>query len=130
MRGLYEHSGHNRRSNSGELVAKIQNPPNVADAFRGAISEGSTILPERRRQSSIEMLIQKSAVADRARRAAPRFPGADCPADENNLTNANCVPAALLSKHRRAQTAYDKIGGASRTATEHWYTAPNEGKST
>src|SRR5882762_3444122 len=111
MRCLYDIAGHNRRGNSGELVAKIKNSPEGADTFSRSNQRGNRPSYRRGGGQSSDRNADPEKRGGRTVRAgsAENSQAADRPADENNLTNTNRVPAALYQRIDEPP-AYDKIG--------------------
>src|SRR5580704_6916011 len=111
MSGLDDVAGGNRRGNRGELVAKIDDSTESADALtgsnqrrnrpsdrgcRGQTSDGNAD-PEKRGDRTVSAGSAENSQAKAG------------PTDENDLTNANGIPAAL---HQRVDKppANDQVG--------------------
>src|SRR5882762_6430693 len=106
MRCLHDVACHNRRSNSGELIAKIQNSPQGADAFSWSNQRGDR--PSYRRsggQSADRHTYPEKGGGGTVRvRRAENSQAESRSTDEHDLTNTDRVPTALYQCiHERSE---------------------------
>ena len=97
MRRLHDVACHNRRSNSGELIAKIQNSPQCADAFSWSNQRGDR--PSYRRSSGQSAdrhaYPEKGGDGTVCVRRAENSQAESRSADEHDLADTDRAPTAL-----------------------------------